>query len=277
MSDCQPCVSVACCPPSDFGYYSDMVEVWQIADFGMNDANEVAVASWLNAKAPTTILTAGDNDYVGSYASSVGIHYPRPIRRQRLFPCMGNHDWDYANGTAYASYFTWLNSARYYDVRMGPVHFFILDSGWNTARVLREGDGNAPDSLQAQKMLSRARSSTAPFKIGVIHHPPYFSGNAHGPADENADLRWDYAGAGIQAVISGHEHSYERLDIGGVQYLVNGLGGAAINGFNSPVEGSVIRYNALRGALRIRARQNRLDMTFFNTLDVAVDSVTINA
>ena len=61
MSDCQPCVSVACCPPSDFGYYSDMVEVWQIADFGTNDANEAAVASWLNAKAPTTILTAGDN------------------------------------------------------------------------------------------------------------------------------------------------------------------------------------------------------------------------
>lgn len=274
MSDCQPCVSVACCPPSDFGYYSDMVEVWQISDFGTNDANEIAVAAWLNAKAPTTIITAGNNDYVGSYASSVGIHYPRPIRRLRFFPCMGNRDWDYANGTAYASYFTWLNSARYYDVRMGPVHFFILDAGWNTARVLREGDGNAPDSLQAQKMLSRARASTAPFKIGVIHDPPFSSGSVYG---SNLPLQWDYAGAGICAVLSGHENSYERLSIGGVQYLVNGLGGAAITGFNAPIDGSVIRYNALRGALRIRARQNRLDMTFFNTLDVAVDSATINA
>ena len=37
--------------------------------------------------------------------------------------------------------------------------------------------------------------------------------------------QWPYGEWGADAVLAGHDHTYERLFINGVTYFVNGMGG----------------------------------------------------
>ena len=56
-------------------------------------------------------------------------------------------------------------------------------------------------------------------------------------------MQWPYASWGADAVISGHDHTYERIFADGIVYFVNGLGGHGTYGFITPVSGSQVRYN----------------------------------
>ena len=59
-------------------------------------------------------------------------------------------------------------------------------------------------------------------KIVLLHNPPYSSGVSHGSVE---DLRWDFADWGVDLVVSGDDHIYERSTHDGVRYVVDGLGG----------------------------------------------------
>lgn len=69
-------------------------------------------------------------------------------------------------------------------------------------------------------------ASTATWKLVMLHHSPFSSGSNHGSI---ARLQWPYQTWGADAVLSGHDHLYERILAGsGFPYMVNGLGGASI-------------------------------------------------
>ena len=70
-------------------------------------------------------------------------------------------------------------------------------------------------------------------------------------------------------MLSGHTHQYERVirdddgDATTIPYVVTGLGGAEPAAFDSPVAGSVARYNAGHGTLVVEAgRQIALRLPF---------------
>ena len=77
-----------------------------------------------------------------------------------------------------------------------------------------------------------------------MHYPPYSSGT-HGSTDW---ARWSYAAWGADVVLAGHDHTYERLDVNGLTYIVNGLGGMGRYDFVDILDGSLVRYNADYGA-----------------------------
>ncbi len=55
--------------------------------------------------------------------------------------------------------------------------------------------------------------------------------------------KWKFEESGVTAVLSGHEHVYERLSINNVSFFINGIGGAELYGFRQPYErGSQVRY-----------------------------------
>ncbi|MFM8973888.1 MAG: metallophosphoesterase, partial [Actinomycetota bacterium] len=92
-------------------------------------------------------------------------------------------------------------------------------------------------------------ASDAPWKVVVFHHPPYSTSSTHG---STAAMQWPFATWGADLVLTGHDHTWERIESGGITYAVNGLGGAGRYGFaTTPVAGSVARYNANWGALRL--------------------------
>jgi len=248
-----------------------------IGDYGNNSQAESNVAALVNGWNPEFVVTTGDNNYsLGAAATidqNVGQYYSQYIfpylgsygtgaQTNRFFSSLGNHDMDTDLGQPYRDYFTLPGNERYYDFIRGPVHFFIINSD------SREIDGVSSSSEQAQWLQPRLEGSTTPWQLVIFHHPPYSSG-LHG---STTYMRWPFAAWGADAVLSGHDHTYERLVVAGLPYFVNGLGGHVIYNFINILPESVVRYNSNHGAMLVEATQTTLDFKFFNIADTLIDT-----
>lgn len=273
------CLQSQCAPPDDLGYLADIVTLWQIADFGVGGANETAVAALINADSEADfILTAGDNDFLGNYATSVTPYYGDPWKnRTKFHPVPGENDWAVGSNLApYLAYFTHLQGQRYYSKRFGIVEVFMLDSSnlepdGITAGTLSADLVPSGGSLQWRWFVRSITGSKALWKIVVLHHPPYSSGAVNG---SNVGLQWQFSQLGASLVLSGHARSYERLAVGGLPFIVNGAGGQTLQGFGTPLATSLVRYNTTFGALKLVARPESLVGTF-QSLSGTPDTFTI--
>ncbi|MEJ7617782.1 MAG: metallophosphoesterase [Pyrinomonadaceae bacterium] len=252
-----------------------------IGDFGVNDANELNVANMVKSWNPAFVITLGDNNYSDGAASTIDQNigkyyhdfispytgsYGAGATANRFWPSLGNHDWNLGNCNGHLNYFALPNNERYYDFVRGPVHFFALDSDGH------EPDGTSSTSIQGRWLQSKLAASKARWKIVYFHHPPYSSSSTHG---SSTWMRWPFQQWGASAVLSGHDHTYERLDKGGFPYFVNGLGGRSRYAFGSPLPESVVRYNSAHGAQHIEATNTYITFTFYNTSGLQVDSFTL--
>jgi tartrate-resistant acid phosphatase type 5 len=251
-----------------------------IGDYGQAGPAAEAVARLVRGWNPDFIVTTGDNNYPRGEArtidANIGQYYHTfiaPYRgrygpgadRNRFFPVLGNHDWAAAGARPYLEYFDLPGNERYYDVRWGPVHLFLLDSDPH------EPDGITADSRQARWLAERLKASDAPWRLVVMHHPPYSSG-LHGSTPA---LQWPFAAWGVAAVLAGHDHVYERIERDGVLYFVNGLGGhPARYPFRAPVPGSRVRYWAQHGAMRVEANACRITFEFITVDGRRIDAAT---
>ncbi len=254
-----------------------------IGDYGGEGQGAAAVANMVRSWNPDFIITTGDNNYPAGAAAtidrSVGQFYHDYIypyagrygpgaSANRFFPTLGNHDWDSDNAQSYLDYFTLPGNERYYDFVAGPVHLFAINSDW------REPDGIASTSAQAAWLQNALAVSTEPWKVVYEHVPPYSSG----PHGSGIVMRWPYQEWGATAVLSGHNHQYERVVIHGFPYFVNGAGGSGLYPFLDPVEGSEARYNADYGAMLVTATAETIAFQFFSIADggTLVDEYTIS-
>lgn len=259
-------------------------------DYGFNGQGERSVAALIATLDVDFIITTGDNSYgSASIDTNVGQHYhdyigiytggfPPGAEINRFFPTLGNHDLSDGGGlAAYLNYFTLpgegipssntSGNERYYDFIQGPVHFFALNSN------LDELDGITPDSPQGQWLQTQLAASTAPWKIVYFHHPPYSSGY-HG---NSAWMQWPFAAWGVTAVLSGHDHDYERLIVDDFPYFVTGAGGNSTYWFTDAVPGSITRYALDYGTLLVVADETSLQFEFWSIADggTLIDSYTI--
>jgi glucose/arabinose dehydrogenase len=245
----------------------DTVRFAVIGDYGIAGEPAASVASLVKNWNPDLILTVGDNNYPdGSSATidtNIGQYYSDYIYPyigsygngstvNNFFPALGNHDWLTANAQPYKDYFGLPGNEYYYDFVRGPVHFFVLDSDAN------EPDGMTATSVQAQWLQNALAASTSAWKIVVLHHAPFSSG-AHG---SNTILQWPYQAWGADAVLAGHDHTYERIVQNDFPYFVNGLGGYSIYNFGTPVDGSQLRYNGEYGAMLVNANSSKIYFQF---------------
>lgn len=254
-----------------------------IGDYGQAGRHEFAVAEMIDSWHVDFIVTTGDNNYQDGEASTIdeniGQYYHRYIgdykgeynrgsETNRFFPSLGNHDWSLGNADPYLDYFTLPGNERYYDVAFPPVHIFVLDIDPH------EPDGVGVSSDQAAWLKDALAASEETWNIVVMHHPPYSSG-LHGPSDW---AQWPYKEWGADAVLAGHDHLYERLEVDGLLYLVNGLGGhAARYDFYTILPQSQFRYNADWGAMRVQATSRSITFEFINTFGEVIDTVTLDA
>lgn len=269
-----------------------------IGDYGMNNAAEAKVAQLVRSWKPVFVVALGDDYYnaaggTGSakYDRSTGAYFCRWLadvtttggacpqgtaKVNAFFPALGNHDYSDATPgpSTYLNYFqlpgrglvSTSGNERYYDFVQGPIHFFVLNS--NPA----EPDGIAATSVQAKWLKKQLAASTSAWNVVYDHHPPYSSDSTHG---STAIMRWPFAQWGADVVLSGHSHTYERLQRAGVVYFVNGLGGAPRYRFGTPVAGSAARYDANWGAQQATATATRLTFTFYDLSGKRIDSYTL--
>jgi len=252
-----------------------------LGDYGLAGQPEADVASLILGWQPDYILTTGDNNYPdgeqGTIDENIGQYYHSYIAPyvgsygqggevNRFFPTLGNHDWNTNQAQPYLDYFALPGNERYYDILLGPVHIFAVDSD------SREPDGVSRISPQAVWLQDTLSASTAPWKLVIMHHPPFSSGY-HGPVDW---MRWPFAEWGADAVLAGHDHTYERLLIDSIPYFVNGLGGGPIYAFVFIDEASQARYNDDHGAMLITADTQQITFQFMNRRGELIDSYSIS-
>ena len=263
----------------------------ETSDYG-GGAGEPAVAALIASMNVDFIVTAGDNvqfsgvpidEQIGRYYSSyiqnyIGA-YGTGSAINRFFPTVGNHEYEEVaggvNASNYYNYFTLPDNEHYYDYQMGSVHFFSINN------TQYEPDGYKYPSTQASWLQAGLAASDSAFNIVLAHYPPYSSGSIHG---SQPSAQWPFEAWGATAVISGHDHDYERIlrdDNGDGQtmpYFVAGLGGFGRYDFSTPVDGSQIRYNSDYGAMLIQASDATITFEFWSVANggTLIDSYTID-
>lgn len=226
--------------PEEIPYEGPDIEFAIIGDYGDYTGSVGEVADLVKSWEPEFIITVGDNNYPdGEYSTlnlNISDHYcnyiynpdaPDSLRcdgtasetqENAFFPSIGNHDYEGPDGIQpYLDYFTLPEEEINYDFVKGPIHFFVLDSCSDSLGV-----AYSPDIEQWLK--DKISTSTAPFKICYMHHPPY-SYAKHGSTPR---VQFDFEDLGIDIVITGHNHVYERLtphESDNFHYIINGLGG----------------------------------------------------
>jgi tartrate-resistant acid phosphatase type 5 len=247
-----------------------------IGDYG-NGPQAANVATLVKGQKVTFVVTVGDNCYGSSpgIATQVGNKYGTYVTNRDFWPSLGNHEYSDGCGggsaKGYFAYFKLPNNERYYDVAIGPVHLFAINSN------SQEPSGISSSSTQAQWLKKKLAAARQPWKIVYFHHPPYSSGE-HGSTKA---LQWPFEAWGASLVLSGHDHDYERIqrddnhDGKKLTYIVDGMGGEPPRSFSTTVAGSVFRYNNGNGALFATATNTTLSLEFRNTGGSVVDKVTL--
>ena len=104
----------------------------------------------------------------------------------------------------------------------------------------------------------------------VLSDPPYSS-----DSQQKAALQWPFAAWGANLVIAGEAQNYERLSVGGITYIVNGLGGLGLDTSVTPITASEFSYYANYGFGRISVNKRSLRYDCIAIDGTLVDSITL--
>jgi Calcineurin-like phosphoesterase len=87
-------------------------------------------------------------------------------------------------------------------------------------------DSTEIDDPEQQAFLERTLAeTTATWKVVALHHPPYSAGYHGSSIDAREIFSPIFERYGVQLVLSGHDHDYQRSKvIDGVTYIVSGAG-----------------------------------------------------
>ena len=190
-----------------------------IGDGGTGDKAQFDVAAQMarfHEKFPFDfVLMLGDNIYGGKGDSGFKRKFEDPYRPLldagvKFYASLGNHD--DASESLYKPFN--MGGKRYYSVHSGNVHLLALDSNYMDPTQLGWIDQQIPDNENA-------------WKICFFHHPLYDHAKFHGPdLDLRAQLEPLLQKKGVDLVLSGHEHVYERIKPQhGIYYFVLGNSG----------------------------------------------------
>jgi hypothetical protein len=186
--------------------------VW--GDSGCACPAQMAVAAQMQPHTPDLMLHTGDMIYEGGEAAGYDprffVPYADLLARAPIYPSLGNHDVVTQNGAPWLQIFHLPNNAgsadtpRYYSYNWGNTHFMALDS---------EQD-YGPTSPQYAWLLGDLQSAAfhgATWHIAYFHRPPYSSGYGHG-SEYSLREAWSplFERFGVDLVVNGHEHNYER-------------------------------------------------------------------
>jgi 3',5'-cyclic AMP phosphodiesterase CpdA len=162
------------------------------------------------------VLMMGDNMYGSENARDFQRKFEIPYKPVldkgvKFYASLGNHD--STNQRMYKLFN--MGGERFYTFRPKQgIRFFALDS-------------NYMDRTQLQWLEKELTASGSDWKIMFFHHPIYSSGGRHGSDTALRDqLEPLFLKHGVDVVMAGHEHFYERLKPQkGIHYFISGGAG----------------------------------------------------
>ena len=208
--------------------------IWVLGDAGTGTASQAQVRDAYYTFTGTTHtdlwLQLGDNAYENGtdaeYQAKFFNIYGDMLRKSVTWPTLGNHDT--AQSTAppatlpYYQMFSFPMAAQaggvasgtrnYYSFDFGNIHFVCLDS-----MVSSRAAGSAMLTWLQNDLAANSKD----WLIAFWHHPPYTKGTHDSDTDTSAtQMRQNVLpileNYGVDLVLSGHSHTYER------SYLIDG-------------------------------------------------------
>lgn len=214
---------------------------------------------------PGTVFTLGDNaqsngsadEYARCFDPTWGRH------RRRLFPTVGNHDWDGTAGRPYFAYFganAGPTGLGYYSYPLGSWQIISLNSNIAVS----------PGSAQYEWLKAELAASPAACTLAMWHHPLFSSG----PNGNNSRMKdaWRLLNqAGVDVVLNGHDHVYERFapqdadarpSAQGIRQFIVGTGGYSLYDRASSQRNSEVFENRTWGVLRLTLKSGSYTWEF---------------
>ena len=248
----------------------------QRAEYGENgwDCRDAAVANAVSAATPDAVLMLGDLQYECGTSAEFEAGFDRawgPLV-DRMYPVPGNHDYGMGCANQSTSGYAQAFGPRvggpgqlYYSANVGSWHVVALDSNCDL-----KGDCGA-DSPQGRWLANDLAESDAMCTLAVMHHPRFSSG-AHGDGQMVEELWQVLASGGVDVVLAGHDHDYERfaamtpageIDDSGMPSFVVGTGGRNLRTFDGePRPGSEYRTDELYGYLALQLHEGRYEWSY---------------
>jgi hypothetical protein len=215
------------------------------------------------------VLTFGDHAYSdGTLAEFTEKYHPHWGRFNDIVkPSPGNHEYHTPQAQGYRDYFRLPPGPLYYSFNVRRWHFLAMDT-------------EVMDPAQVAWMRNDLRLDERTCEVAYGHHPRFSSGSKHG-SDSNQDEAWRVlAGAGVDVVLYGHDHGYERLapmnangepSRRGTREFVVGTGGGELYGFADPLPTSRIRLLE-HGVIVLQLGKGTYSWRFFGTDGTLHDS-----
>jgi len=301
--------------------------VWVLGDAGTADNNQQNVRDayyhFAGAAHTDLWLMLGDNAYNNGtdeeYQVALFDIYGQMLRKSVLWPTLGNHDAGSTDANGVNPYFNLFtlpaaaeaggeasNTELYYSFDYANIHFVCLDS--QTSNRSKTG--------AMYRWLENDLSQTSQkWVIAFWHHPPYSKGSHNSDTEERlVEMRENFLplleANGVDLVLAGHSHSYERSKLidgfyatptlassgifknegngdptgdgaygkefgphNGAVYAVAGSSGRTSGGsLDHPV---MITSLKVLGSMVLDISGNRLDATFLDDQGTARDAFTI--
>lgn len=229
-----------------------------------------ATAALLDARPNAAIATLGDNVYESGLASEFANCYDPTWGRQkgRTRPALGNREYGVFRAGGYYGAFGAAAGEPplgWYSYDLGVWRVIVLNSN---CEVVGCATGGSQDTFLRTDLAARPARCT----IAIWHHPRWTSGTTQGPTVAMQSLYTALYEAGVDILLSSHEHNYERfapLDPAGmvdpargVRQFVVGTGGRSHNPLGPPAPGSEVRNDNTFGVLALTLRPGSYQWQF---------------
>jgi 3',5'-cyclic AMP phosphodiesterase CpdA len=204
---------------------------------------------------PRAVLALGDSQYSNGSLSDFRASYAPTWGRfkGRTHPTPGNHEYHTPGADGYYDYFgarAHRASNGMYSVNIGGWHVVSINSGRG---VISDGQ-----LRWVQRNLGGDRHRC---ELAFWHHPRWSSGTHHG-SDPSMGSLWKVLWRhGVDVVLNGHEHNYERFKLmnpagrwaprAGIREFVVGTGGRGHYALGLRIRGSQRRIDDRFGVLRM--------------------------
>jgi hypothetical protein len=243
-----------------------LVGAGNIASGSNNDERTAALLDQI----PGTVFTTGDNAFPdgtdSAYAKYYAATWGRHLSRTR--PVLGNHDYYDSDAKGSFDFFgDRLGTTRglgYYSYDLGSWHIIVLND-----------KGNASiDATQAEWLMADLAAHPSQCTIAMWHVALFISSNTPGWI-VNPDHKplWDVLyGAGVDIVLNGQQHNYERfapmnpngdLDpVNGIREFNVGTGGESTDNFTVAIHPHSEVRGTDFGVLKLTLKTGRYDWTF---------------
>lgn len=206
-------------------------------DCGYNNTTQHTVKALMETEIVDFAIVTGDIDQGNGddYDNVFFGVYKDMLKQDCHFTCIGNHDTYADNAATYLDDFYLFsnnpaNTERYYSFEWGNSKFICLDA-------------NLPyttGSDQHDWMLDELKCNDKKWLIVFFHQPPWTNAwsldyyvpftpyfRYQGDEDMRTDLVPNFELYGVDFVVNGHSHCYQRGEMNGVQYLITGGAGSS--------------------------------------------------